>query len=458
MSPRFTRRQALALTAATLAGCSSSPPTSDGSSNSSSGGSSDTDSPVDTPDGDYDLAVEHDPTAWSGYDTEWSAPTDAPEVELTVEVLVENLEIPWDLAFASDGELLITERTGRLLRYRSGEVIEATRPRDAIDAGALAPGSDEDSWWVKGGEGGNMGVAIHPNYPDVPVAYVYYTADAYGGTVNRLAMIDMSADDPGDTATTLVEVPAETYHNGGRISFGPANYLWVTTGDAGEKARAADPSSLSGKILRLTPSGEAPSDNPDIAGDADPRVFTYGHRNSQGIAWLPDATPVISEHGGPPDEINLLRAGDNYGWPSTREPDEYARSDYHPPVASSAIHNGGWPPAGTLFYTGESVPALRNRVLVGSLLAQRVKVFTLTPPGGDLPPLGDTGVRYDADWLDDSYTVTSHDILQDKLGRIRHVEQGPEGDLYAITSNRDGRASGSFPTERDDKLVRISQN
>lgn len=446
MSPQFTRRRTLALTAAALAGCAS-PPRSDDPSE---------ETPGESLNDEYDLTVDHDETAWDGYDPDWSAPTESPEVELTTEILIENLEIPWDLAFASDGELFITERTGRLLRYRSGEVVESTRPREAIDAGAVPPGSDEDSWWVEGGEGGTMGVAVHPNYPDVPMVYVYYTAEVGGGTVNRLAVMDDTDDDPGANATTLLEVPAETYHNGGRITFGPANYLWVTTGDAGEETLAADPSSLAGKILRLTPTGKPAPDNPDIGGDADPRVFTYGHRNSQGIAWLPDAQPVISEHGGPPDEINLLSAGDNYGWPAARKPDTYAGTDYHRPVASSFVHEGGWPPSGCVFYTGESVSPLRNRLLVGSLLAQRMKVFTLTPPGGDLPPLGETGVRYDADWLDDSYTATSHDLLRNELGRIRHVEQGPDGDLYAITSNRDGRASGKFPTERDDRLVRIS--
>ncbi|MFW5918396.1 MAG: PQQ-dependent sugar dehydrogenase, partial [Haloferacaceae archaeon] len=362
-----------------------------------------------------------------------------------------------DLAFAADGELFLTERTGRLLRYESGEVAEATRPRDAIDAEALPPGSDEDSWLVEGGEGGTMGVAVHPNYPDIRMVYVYYTAEADDGRVNRLAMLDMSEDEPGANATTLLEAPADTYHNGGRIGFGPANYLWVTTGDALSDTAAQDPSTLAGAILRVTPTGEPAPDNPDIGDDADPRVFTYGHRNSQGIAWLPDAQPVISEHGGPPDEINLLTAGENYGWPSTRQPGEYPDSGHHPPVASSAVHEGGWPPAGCVFYTGESVPALQNRLLVGTLVSQVLKVFTLTPPDGDPPPLGETGVRYEGEWLDDRYTATSHDLLDDELGRIRHVEQGPNGDLYAITSNRDGRAEGKFPTERDDKLVRISQ-
>jgi glucose/arabinose dehydrogenase len=450
MSPKFTRRRTLGLALATLAGCGAEPPDS-GRREEDGGAGSPSEEAVD-------LSVEHDVTNWDAYDPEWTAPTESPEVELSVEVLIENLEIPWDLAFGADGELFVTERTGRLLRYQSGEIVDATEPRDAIDAEALPPGSDDSSWWLRGGEGGTMGTAVHPNYPDVPMVYVYYTTETDDDRVNRLVMIDITAGSPWEDATTLLEVPAEKYHNGGRIAFGPENYLWVTTGDGGQESLAADPGSLAGKILRLTPDGGPAPDNPDLGDEADPRVVTYGHRNSQGLSWLPDATPVISEHGGPPDEINLLRSGANYGWPSTRQPEEYVNSDHHPPVASSAIEESGWPPAGAVFYTGDSVPALRNRLLVGTLRTQRLKVFTLTPPDADTPPLGETGVRYEGEWLDDTYTVTGHDLLVDELGRIRHVEQGPNGDLYAITSNRDGRASGRFPTDSDDRLVRITQS
>jgi glucose/arabinose dehydrogenase len=403
---------------------------------------------------DYDLSVDHDPEAWPHYAPDWTAPSSAPPT-LEFETLVTNLEIPWDLSFAANGDLFVTERTGRLLRYESGEVVDVASPADAIDAGSVEPGADEGSWWVEGGEGGTMGVSAHPNYPDVPVVYLYYTANAgEDAVVNRLSAFDVSADDPGASEVSLLEAPANTIHNGGRIAFGPANYLWVCVGDAGEAPLAADPSNLAGSVLRVTPEGDPAPGNPDRGGSADARIYTMGHRNPQGINWLPNASPLAVEHGPGPDEVNLLGDGGNHGWPSARNPDEYEGSEFQPPVASTAIEET-WAPSGCRFYTGDAMPGLRNRLLVGCLASQELRVVTLSEPDAELPPLGDTGVRHDEDWMDDRMVATTHSRLKNDLGRIRHVEQGPNGELYAVVTNRDGRASGDFPTERDDRLVRL---
>ncbi len=460
MSPdELPRRRLLALSTVALAGCGGAPGGEEEETDDDSGGGifGGTESPTATPtpkEPQYDTSVGHDETSWAGYDPDWQAPSSAPEAEFSIEVLVENLEIPWDLAFAPTGELFLTERTGRVLRYEEGEVVGVTKPNEAIDAGSVEPGATESSWFVDGGEGGTMGLAVHPNYPDVPLLYVYYTADTGDQRVNRLAYYDISRDEPSKHSKTLLETPASNIHDGGRIAFGPANYLWVTTGDAGDGKLAADPDSLAGKVLRITADGEAAPGNES---PGDPRIFTLGHRNPQGLNWLPDATTIANEHGPGPDEVSQLVAGDNYGWPAAREPEAYEGTDYHRPLASHPIDGGVWAPSGSVFYRGDAVPALANRYLVGTLASQQLKVFTVTPPGEELPPLGETGTRYDAEWLDDSYTLTSHDALTDVLGRIRHVEEGPAGALYAITSNRDGRADGSFPLERDDVLVRITQ-
>lgn len=443
-----TRRELLASGVAVgtvgLAGCST-------------GGETDTSETTDTgtatqtpTEPDYDTALTHDATAWEGYDAEWTAPATNPEGEYETELLVENLEIPWDLSFAGE-KLFITERTGRVRVYDSGTVSDIAAPQDAIDAGSLEPGSDDSSWFVDGGEGGTMGVAAHPGYPEPPLVYVYYTATTDDGIENRLAYLDASAENPAANSKTLLSTPASSVHNGGRITFGPANYLWVTTGDTGDGALAADPSSLAGKILRLMPEGEPAPDNPGL--DA-PEVYTMGHRNPQGIDWLPTATPIINEHGPGPDEVSRLVAGGDYGWPTARRADAYTGSDYHRPLASGAVAGTTWAPSGSTFYTGDVEP-LAGRYLVGALASQQLVAFTLTREGAE-PPLGETGVRYDADWLGEGYRATSHALLTDELGRIRHLEAGPDGALYAITSNRDGRASEGFPRERDDVLVRIT--
>lgn len=403
--------------------------------------------------------ISHDVEDWEHYDPDWEAPSTSPtEGTVGTDVLVENLEIPWDLAFAPTGELFITERVGRILKFESGEVTKVLEPRDAIDAGSIPPdASDEEKgWWVEGGEGGLLGVAVHPGYPDPPYVYAYYTT-LKGGRHNRVSRFDASADDPAATEEILIDaIPGEKYHDGGRIGFGPRNYLWVTTGDAGKDTRAADPSSLGGKVLRITADGDPAPGNPDLGSDADHRVYSYGHRNPQGITWMPDATPVETEHGpSAHDEINVLKAGGNFGWPVAREEAAYRQ---HPDVLRPVVNTGNttWAPTGCIFYTGEKVPQWRNRLIVGTLRGQHVNVVTLTPEGGDLPPADGDARRFDASWFDESYTATSHRFFQDELGRVRLVTQGPDGHLYAITSNRDGRPENPFPTARDDVLVRLT--
>jgi glucose/arabinose dehydrogenase len=453
-----TRRRFLqavgALSLPAVSGCLSS--VTDDSSQPDEQSPTETDLGVDIP---YDVSVQHDVSSWDQHDPDWTAPETAPQPGgYEVETLAENLEIPWDIAFAPTGEMFVTERTGRVLTVEEGDYETVTEPDAVIDAEALPPGSEEDSWLVEGGEGGLLGIAVHPNYPDVPLVYTYFTTETDDGRINRVVAFDTSEDDQSESSWVIVDdIPGDTYHNGGRITFGPANYLWIAAGDGDpaldDPEAISDPGTLAGKILRVNPDGSVPADNPDIGEDADPRVFTYGHRNPQGLAWLPDGTPVITEHGpGGGDEVNVLRPGGNYGWPDARNSDgfeEYDGTDYQRPVAEAS----SWAPSGCVFYTGDSVPSLQGRLLVGGLISQQLNVFTIAQDTERLADGHETG--HDADWMDEQYHAASTPLLSDELGRIRHVEQGPNGDLYAVTSNRDGRATGKFPTERDDKLVRI---
>jgi len=412
--------------------------------------------PGTVPDG-YELATPDGNAEW---EPAAGSPLDA---DLSVERLVGNLEIPWDLTFTPDGTMFLTERTGSILRFESGAVSSITSPQDAIDAGSVEPGSDERPWWVEGGEGGTLGIAAHPEYPDEPYIYVYYTANG-GEPRNRVVRYDVDASDPAATEEMIIQgMPANSYHNGGRIAFGPDDNLWVCTGDAGDGALSRDLDSLAGKILRLTPSGKAPESNPDLGGD--PRVFSYGHRNPQGIDWLPSGVPVVTEHGPTArDEVQVLRPGGDYGWNEVRSApgdDDFESYAAHESVVPPVVHTGaetGWAPSGSTFYTGDAVPAWRNRYVFGGLGSQAIYVLTLTPPGVEPPPTDGTAWRYDEDWLDPAYTATVHRVLDNELGRVRYVAQSPDGDLYAITSNRDGRAreGGPFPRDVDDVLVRLS--
>ncbi|MHB9288928.1 PQQ-dependent sugar dehydrogenase [Halobacteriales archaeon Cl-PHB] len=395
-------------------------------------------------------------------DPVWDTPSDSPRAALTTETLVENLEIPWDIAFTPTGDLFLTQRTGSLLRFDAGSVAEVTAVPDAIDAGSVAPGSDREAWWVEGGEGGTLGVATHPAYPEPPHLFLYYTTTAGGGRSNRVVRVDVEAPDPAATAEPILAgIPANKWHNGGRVAFGPDGYLWVTTGDAGSPKLAEDTGSLAGKVLRVTPDGDPAPDNPDLGGD--PRVFTFGHRNPQGLAWLPTGVPLATEHGpSGRDEVNVLYPGGNYGWPTVRGypgDDEYGPYAAHPDIVPPVVNIGdvdSWAPTGAVFYTGDAVPAWRNRLVIGGLVSQAVWVVTLTPPGFDPPPTDGVAFRYDAPWMDPHYDATVHRTFHDDLGRVRHLAQGPDGGLYAITSNRDGRATDNFPREKDDVLVRIT--
>jgi glucose/arabinose dehydrogenase len=449
---QYLRRVGGPIALSTVAGC-----LGDAASRTAEGGESvSTDAAPNTdvgPVGPYDPSITHDVTTWSAYDPEWTPPTAPPPDDYEVEVLAENLEIPWDLSFAPSGKLFLTERVGRVRAYDDGELRTVAEPADLIAAGSVAPGSDDRPWMVDGGEGGLLGVAVHPTYPDPPLVYAYYTAETADGSRNRIVAFDGRAEGGDDGPWRIVDgIPAHTFHNGGRLAFGPANYLWVTTGDADpgieSPERTRDPASLAGSVLRVTPAGDPPSGG-DRRGDA--RIHTHGHRNPQGLAWLPDGTGLVAEHGpGGGDEVSVLRAGGDYGWPAIRAGDafgSYPGTGYVPPVVSAP----DWAPSGAVFYTGDELPGLRNRLLVAGLLSQRIVAITLSR---DRPADGHDD-RYAADWLDETYHAASTPLFDGAFGRVRTLEQGPDGGLYAITSNRDGRSDGDFPTARDDRLLRI---
>lgn len=448
----FTRRSFLATAGiTTLAGCT-------GDDRSDAGTTPTT---TDTTRNETEASYEHPLPA---EDPDWRPARGSPlSATIEVKTLVENLEIPWDVAFTGEGEMFVTERTGSVLGVEAETGRNVVEPENAIDAGSVAPGSDERSWLVDGGEGGTLGIAVHPEYPGEPYVYVYYTANQFRGSVNRVVRYDVTADEPATTEEVIVgSIPAGTYHNGGRIDFGPDGNLWVCTGDSLEGSLARDPSSLAGKVLRVEPDGSAPPSNPDL--DGDDRVFSLGHRNPQGIDWLPSGVPIVTEHGpSSRDEVSILHPGGDYGWNDVRDApntedeefETYAdRDDIQPPL----VHvppGTPWAPSGATFYTGGEIAPWQNRYVVGGLISQTISVVTLTPPDDEPPPLDGDSRRYDGDWMDQSFTATVHRLLHDELGRVRHVVQDSDGNLYAITSNRDGRARGEFPRHTDDRLVEL---
>ena len=327
-----------------------------------------------------------------------------------VETVAGGLTVPWDLAFVDARTILVTERGGRVRLVRNGRLQD--RPVGRVSVSSA-------------GEGGLLGIALHPQFASQRFAYVYYTASGE----NRVSRFPVGTDLTfGDEDVILDDIPSAPFHDGGRIAFGPDGKLYVTTGDAGEPSNAADRGSLAGKILRVEPDGSIPADNP-FRGSP---VYSYGHRNPQGIAWDAQGRLFESEHGPTSelnlccnDEINLIRKGGFYGWPfRTGRRSGFSGTPPDDPIAPLATSgNDTWAPA-ALVVDGNSA------LLVATLRGARLMRFRFAG----------------------SSALADPSNALDGFGRLRGARFGPDGCLYITTSNRDGRGS---PRDNDDKILRV---
>ncbi|MDW8059278.1 MAG: PQQ-dependent sugar dehydrogenase [Thermomicrobium sp.] len=348
------------------------------------------------------------------------APTPSGPVELRVETVVGGLEAPWEVAFAPDGRLLLTERPGRVRLVRDGQLV----PEPVLTLPVAATG-----------EAGLLGLALHPDFPTTPWVYLYYTYSEGDRLWNRVVRCTAMGDRLVDPVVVIDRIPGATIHDGGRIAFGPDGKLYVTTGDAREPTAAQDLNSLAGKILRLEPDGSVPADNP-FPGSP---VWSYGHRNPQGLAWTSDGRLYATEHGptgdlglAAHDEVNAIEPGRNYGWPFVvgtlvRQ----ALPDAVPPVIESGTAT--WAPSGATFVRSGRIPQWQGNLLFAGLRSQTLWRLVLSPDGRS------------AELLEPLY--------RGEFGRLRTVVEGPDGALYLLTSNRDGRGS---PRRGDDRLLRIA--
>lgn len=355
-------------------------------------------------------------------DTATDADLEAADVP-DVETIASGLAVPWGLDFLPAGNLLMTERDGTLLELS---------PDGEIQEEVSVPGS------TARGESGLLGLAVHPDFADNNWIYLYQTTDAESELQNKVLRFVYEAGELSDRTVILDGILGAPYHDGGRIAFGPDDFLYIATGDATEPGLAQRTDNLEGKILRVSDDGSIPDDNP--FGNA---VFSYGHRNPQGLAWDDSGRLFITEHGRSGarsglDEVNLIRAGSNYGWPYL-EGDETCDQDnlYSPAwpddecsAVGPMVHSGPditWAPA--------SAAIVSNRLFFGGLRGQALYAATITDSGTELVV---TDVR-------------SH--FKGEYGRIRTVAVDPTGEfLYLTTSNRDGRGN---PTSDDDRIIRV---
>lgn len=323
----------------------------------------------------------------------------------SVKIVAENLNIPWDIAFLSSIEFLVTERPGNLVKIRLESDKTIVKKIETV---------------VHNGEGGLLGLTLDPNYENNKFLYMYYTYSNNGNLFNKVERYKFENDTLSEPIVIIDGIKGSRNHDGGRIRFGPDNLLYITTGDAEDTATAQDVNSLNGKILRIKSDGSIPEGNVNNSA-----VFSLGHRNPQGITWDGQGSLWSSEHGPSGlqtgnDEINLIEIGKNYGWPTIKG--TQTADGMETPVAESGKGNA-WAPGDILYYnkalylTGLRGSAIYRAQLNGN------KITTVTP------------------------------YLKGEFGRIRTIVMGPDGFFYITTSNRDGRG---VPKINDDKVIRIS--
>ncbi len=340
-------------------------------------------------------------------------------VTVRLVTLAQGLEHPWSLAFLPDGRMLVTERPGRL------RIIGADGALDPRGVAGVLPVGEH-------GQGGLLDIALHPDFRANGLIYLSYTGTGPGGYSTEVARAKLveSGGPPRleDVQVIFRQEPRSSggRHFGSRLVFDRDGLLYVTLGDRGDQDRAQRLDDLAGKIVRIGDDGRIPADNPfKNTSGARPEIFTLGNRNVQGAALHPQTGVLWTHEHGPQggDEVNVIRAGINYGWPvitygvnyviGTKIGEGNAKPGMAQPVWKWVPSIA---PSGMAFYTGDQFPEWRRNLFVGALKDRML-------------------VRLE---LDGDKVVKEERMLRDAVGRVRDVRTGPDGFLYLLTDAPDG--------------------
>ncbi|MBV9217744.1 MAG: PQQ-dependent sugar dehydrogenase [Acidobacteria bacterium] len=342
------------------------------------------------------------------------------DVKFKVETVATGLEVPWAFAWLPNKDMLFTERPGRVRIIESGKL----RAEPVFVVPDVEPTS----------ESGLMDITLHPDFAKNHFIYLAYSYNKDGKQVKVVRYVYQDGK-LTEEKTIVDHVPGAPNHSGMRCRFGPDGKLYVTTGDSTDWTLAQRLDSLAGKVLRVNDDGSIPLDNPFIKTQgARPEIWTYGNRNPQGLAWQPGTGLLFETEHGPStfegkgsggDEVNIIEKGLNYGWPEihhtqTREGMVSPLLEYSPACA----------PGSGMFYNGSAFAAFKGNFFFGCLGGKRIIRVV----------------------LDGRNVVKQEDLLSGTYGRIREMEEGPDGYIYFSTSNRDGRGS---PAKDDDRIMRI---
>ncbi|MCX2575288.1 PQQ-dependent sugar dehydrogenase [Pedobacter sandarakinus] len=338
------------------------------------------------------------------------------ETGYEIDTLAENLRVPWEIVFLPNKDILFTEREGRVRLIKEGKLV--AKPIFNLNDIALR------------NKTGALGLCLHPAFAENGIVYLASNYLLENRMRLRIVRYKFTGDSLINPLIMLKDLPASQNHTGCRLVFGPDRKLYITTGDADQPMLAQDLKAYNGKILRMNDDGTIPADNPFFKNDtARKEIWSYGHRNPQGLAFQSGSGALYESEHGPTggDEINIIKKGSNYGWPVAHH--DIAKPGMVSPLIQYTPSIG---PGEAMFYTGNQFPALRNKLLVACLRGEAVYSFSI-----------------------EKEKITNQiTLFQKQFGRVRSMVTGPDGYIYLSTSMHDP-GEGHPRDAHDDMILRL---